>query len=317
MPKLIGIEEKYINGIKVDKENDECFFNDEKHLYINKADGKNYISVTTLIGQYHEQFDADFWSSYKALEKILDPELFSIVKKTLLAKKVFDPKLIYKLKIDQELFDKEKQAILDEYKSNNKEACDRGTAIHLEKELSFYNRNNFNFNKYGFKELGGEFDCKENYFKLDLDRGVYPEFLISYIFPKADLRISGQIDLLVKDGNDIYIIDWKTNKEIKKHSYYNKFTKKYNMMKFPVNNLQDCNFNHYQLQLSMYAFMLQLLHPEYNIKGLKIVHIDHDGKQHEYDCEYLKDEVKKMLKHYNKMRKINEKLDAIKPINIC
>ena len=33
MPALDGIEYKEINGIKVDKENDTCFFNDETHSY--------------------------------------------------------------------------------------------------------------------------------------------------------------------------------------------------------------------------------------------------------------------------------------------
>ena len=36
---------------------------------------------------------------------------------------------------------------------------------------------------------------------------MYPEYLVSYI--EDNFRIAGQVDLLIKDGNDIYIIDYK------------------------------------------------------------------------------------------------------------
>ena len=51
------------------------------------------------------------------------------------------------------------------------------------------------------------FDCKEDYFKLDTPKGVYPEFLVSVTSKDGLLRVSGQIDCLIKDENDIYIID--------------------------------------------------------------------------------------------------------------
>ena len=38
-----------------------------------------------------------------------------------------------------------------------------------------------------------------------------------------------------------------------KKSYYNKQTKQSVKMKYPLNALDDCNFNVYQLQLSLYA----------------------------------------------------------------
>ena len=42
-----------------------------------------------------------------------------------------------------------------------------------------------------------------------LEKGVYPEFMISYKSDDGILRIAGQLDLLIKDGNDIYIYDYK------------------------------------------------------------------------------------------------------------
>lgn len=105
------------------------------------------------------------------------------------------------------MFYEKKQEILDLYAAKRAEACEHGTAVHLQKELSFYGRRNFDFGKYGYADVKGEFDCRENYYKLDLDRGVYPEFLLAVESKDKLLRVSGQIDLLIKDGNDIRIID--------------------------------------------------------------------------------------------------------------
>ena len=63
-------------------------------------------------------------------------------------------------------------------------------------------------------EIGGKFECRKDYAKLDLENGVYPEYLISRVSEDGKLRIAGQIDLLVKKGNKITIADWKTNKKI-------------------------------------------------------------------------------------------------------
>ena len=45
---------------RIDKENAECIYSDEEHDYISKKDNSKYISVTTLIGKYSEEFDEDF-----------------------------------------------------------------------------------------------------------------------------------------------------------------------------------------------------------------------------------------------------------------
>lgn len=60
MPKGINVEEKYIHNIKVDKENDEVFFNDETHTYYNKNTLDTYISVTSLIHLYSHEFNEEF-----------------------------------------------------------------------------------------------------------------------------------------------------------------------------------------------------------------------------------------------------------------
>ena len=298
---------------RIDKENSDCIYSDEEHVYINKKDNSRYISVTTLINKYSEEFDEDFWSSYKALEEIMDGDTFSILKKALLATKKFNPKILKKFQIDEELFTQKKAEIIAQYNATRNEACEHGTTEHLRKELSFYGKHNFDFDRYGYKDLSGEYDCKKNYYELDLERGVYPEFLIAVTSRDGILKVSGQIDCLIKNGNEITILDWKTNKEIKKESFYNRSTKQHQMMKFPLNNIQDSNYWHYALQLSLYAYLLQTLHPEFIIKGLKLIHIDREQKETEYEVPYLKDDVERMLKHYKRQLKIEQELDRLKP----
>ena len=55
--------------MKVDKQNQNVCYNDEKHMYWDE--NGVYVSVTTLIGKFCQDFDKEFWSGYKALEKML------------------------------------------------------------------------------------------------------------------------------------------------------------------------------------------------------------------------------------------------------
>ena len=76
--------------MKIDKQNNGVAFNDEEHVYWNLESGVRYISVTTLIEKFGEDFDKDFWSKYKALEQLIDKDTFEIEKKRLLDTRKFD-----------------------------------------------------------------------------------------------------------------------------------------------------------------------------------------------------------------------------------
>ena len=132
-----------------------------------------------------------------------------------------------------------RQEVLDEWERKKNEACIKGTAKHLEKELSFYNRDTYDFAKYGAPEHRGSFVCHQDEYNMDIERGVFPEFLVSYVSPDGELRIMGQADCVIKDGNELSCLDWKSNAEIKKKGYYDPRKKKVTMMKYPLNNLED------------------------------------------------------------------------------
>lgn len=284
--------------MKIDKQNGNVAFENESHTYWNVNDNEKYISVTTLIGRYEQEYDKEFWSAYKALEKLIPKDSWAIEKKSLLNSKKFDKEILGAYDISELDFNKTQQDILDAWEEENRKSKERGTKIHEEIENSFYdNPKDISLQKFG---LGGKFECKKDYSELDLEYGVYPEYLIYRESDDGTLKIAGQVDLIVKQGNEITIIDHKTNKKIDQKSGFDTATRSNSKMKFPLNNLMDCNFYHYTLQLSTYAWMLQKINPDFVIKDLILNHYDHQGNNTLYHCEYLKDDVERMLKHYMK-----------------
>ena len=297
----------------ITKQNGNIAFVEETHKYFDVTNPEaKFTSVTTMIHEYTQPFDKDFWSAYKALEKLLPKDTWNVEKKSLLSTKKFDKVLLELHSITENDFNREQQAILDEWDNENRKSCERGTKIHADLENSFYTaKKDISLSKF---EIGGKFECRKDYSDLDIENGVYPEYLISRVSEDGKLRIAGQIDLLVKKGNHIIIADWKTNKKIDTKSFYNSKTKTSVKMKFPLNNLDDVNYWHYTLQLSTYAWMIQKLNPEFIIEDLVLVHFDHSDNMTVYHLPYLKEEVIKMLNHFKKESSLKASREKRKPI---
>jgi hypothetical protein len=65
------------------------------------------------------------------------------------------------------------------------------------------------------------------------------------------LGVAGQADCICRDpAGDVVILDWKRCRSIERE---NSFAK----MRSPFEHLDDCNFNHYSLQLNVYRLMLE------------------------------------------------------------
>ena len=308
MPALKNGEHNLYNGRVVDKESEDVVYFDDTHEYIDKESGNKGISVTTLIHNYTNPFDADFWASYKALESLMDMDTWLILKKTLLSRKKFDSRYLTKFNIDEEEFLTKKAEILKSYDTTREESCKRGTEIHSILEQALY-RKDPSISKYQF---GGNLDVYEGNYSKELKDGVYPEYLVSYKF--NDLIICGQIDLLIIENGEIIVVDHKTNGKLEMKSYYDRNKKSNVMMKYPLNNVMDCNGMHYALQLSLYAWMIKQIKPEYEVKRLTLHWIDHDNNESYIDVPYMENEVRSMLRHYYKQLKIKKDLDKIKPV---
>ena len=309
MPKLDGGGFGTAFGYQIDKKNDTVGFEDSSHTYFDLTDGSKYISATQLIHKYLPPFDSNFWSSYKACEAILGSDFYEL-KKLLLSTKTWKDSYLKEYKIDVDEFNNKKAEILQSYKEKNREACEHGTKVHDLMENLFYKKDEKRLKTFG---LGGTIDVEKGRYKLDKERAVYPEIMLSYKFDDY-LKTVGQADLVIKDGDEISIYDWKTSKSIDKESYFDKNTKKRETMKFPLNDLMASNYWSYSLQLSLYMYMIQKMHPKFKCRKLALIHIDREFNETEYECPYLKDEVERMLLHYRKENKKKVLLEKDKPI---
>lgn len=193
------------DGLEIDKENSEVTYNDKLHKYWVKGTQQACISVTTLIHKF-TTFDEAFWSSYKALESLCDPDSFKDIKPDLLNSKVFNVRFLEMTGISDADFNERRQEILDEWAAKREESCIRGSAIHRVHELQHLAGKTKELEHLG---LGGNFNTTTtNNIEIGAQK-VYPELLLSRISPDGKLRIAGQADLVIIDGEDVYILDYK------------------------------------------------------------------------------------------------------------
>lgn len=285
-------------------------FNKDNHTYTNQ--GELYTSVTKLIGKFKNPFNRDHWSTYKALERLFPPKLWKETKKGWDVSKTdfiahASTKFLKELGSAQDL-NIAIDTILKEWKGENQKAIQRGNHYHLAKEKQSYKQgyeiSPFDGKKYyidqeTIKLINPSLSLEE---QIDADHkeglvydlfllpdGYYPELLIW----NNEYKLAGQADrVFIKTKRKhryISIDDYKSNKKIKTKSIYNKAKRGYMMMKPPLNHLMDCNHTHYNLQISLYAWMLEQF--GYKVDNLAFHHFNTM-----YQLKYLKKEIKTILK---------------------
>lgn len=216
--------------MKIDKQSfdERVCFNDEKHKYFEKGKDPDMISVTTLIHRYTQEFDAEFWSRYKALQKLVGQDEFdgpvtttarakvekrspsSTAKISLLETKKYDHKWTEFYGLSVEELEKEAELIRISYDEEREKSCFRGTGIHKEMENLMMSKSKTDMEVLGLGgKIPGEFRFSENTKEL-IPGNIYPEILLYRISDDGKLRVAGQVDLLVIDHDGgVYIVDFK------------------------------------------------------------------------------------------------------------
>lgn len=286
-------------------------FDEASHTYRNSIEGWYYTSGTTLVGKYKPKFDGDYWSLYNAGRRILgisDENKADYSKLLLKCGINFGDKTISNLKEALKLALADKFSLLHEYQvaekqnwaTGNKASTDAGTRVHKEMEDSIKGLG-IDTSIYGLN-VSVVLDLIEidNLFKLP--DGVHCELMLW----NNEYRVAGISDKVTIEtiGNIRYvdIDDYKTNKKIETQSYQNKLTGDFNKMLFPVNDLMDCNFIHYSLQLSLYAYLLECF--GYKLRSIKFTHLPLNEEktkvigEQTYFVTYLREYVIKMLNHH-------------------
>lgn len=97
--------------------------------------------------------------------------------------------------------------------------------------------------------------------KIARDQTLNPGCYLEHICYSEEHGIIGQTDLMLTDGEYVDIGDYKTNKEIETESYS---MRKYGQPECMLDHMadyEDCNYNHYALQLSIYMRLALIKNP--------------------------------------------------------
>jgi hypothetical protein len=154
-----------------------------------------------------------------------------------------------------------------------------------------------------------------------LEPGIYPEHMV-YL---RSAGICGQSDLVEVVNGKVNIIDYKTNKEIKKESYVDWEGKSAKMM-IPVDSLDDCHFYHYALQLSIYMYIILKHNPKLKPGKIFIHHVVFEvegedqwgypiSKKNENGEPIVKEVFKNIEKHKDELKTWRDKLKQLRNIS--
>jgi len=260
-------------------------FKEEGHVYESiDQDNINWISVTSLVGKFKPKFDRE--GQAKKSSKNKRSKWYGMTPKEILA--AWDGETERAIKLGNFYHDQREADI-----------CDLDTLSRKGVELPIV------------RPLIDEESGAKVAPVQKIGEGIYPEHLV-YL---KSLGICGQADLVEVVNGYINITDYKTNKEIKSKGFTNWEGITSKMFK-PVNHLDDCNLNHYNLQLSIYAYIIKKHNPKLKIGKLVIQHVkfkkvgeDKNGypiNEHVngepvieeikiYELPYLKDEVTSIM----------------------
>ena len=258
-------------------------FKEDGHKYTDTL-GNEYKSTTTLLHEYQPKFEKNYWLRKKARE----------------------------LGISEKQLAAQWQQITDE-------ACTRGTNTHNGLEDGIKGSSMFKDAVKHLKRSGEmitiadlpTIDLKplDVYEFIEMTENKYPKvYEIFNYYTNAgykiyseiggfliDFLVSGTIDVLCIRDDQFVIGDWKTNRGGLQFEsgYYKKdksqkpaqltdvwVTTKETLLP-PVANLPNCNGSIYNLQLSLYAFMVETILGIPNA-GLWLCHIDSDFVLNEY-----------------------------------
>ena len=267
-------------------------FEPKTHSYtsLDPEDKTKWISVTTLIGALKQPFDSN-----------------AVAKKCSQSKKS-----------DNKWKGMTPEQIQEIWKKESDRACSLGNWYHDQRENDILGcqtivryENELPVIKPIQDESGKKLASSQK-----LIDGIYPEHMV-YL---RSAGICGQSDLVEITNGQIYITDYKTNKEIKAESFKNweGISQKMNP---PVSHLDDCNLNHYNLQLSIYMYMILKHNPQLKPGKLTIHHIQFEEQEEKdefgypitllnddgdpiikdivvYDLPYMKDEVMSIMLWY-------------------
>jgi hypothetical protein len=114
-------------------------------------------------------------------------------------------------------------------------------------------------------------------------------------------RLAGSIDFVAKMPNgDLVLFDWKRSKVLR-----TKYVNKFQSMKAPLHHLEDCQGNHYRLQLNCYKYLLEKYYGQI-VVSMHVVCCHPDNGDYAFvdDVPVMKNEAEAMMS-YQRQRAAN------------
>ncbi len=211
-----------------------------EHKYVSiDDDGINWTSVTSVISMFKKPFDSDVIAEKSAKNK------------------------------KSKWYGLDVNVIKEAWKNESQKAVNLGSWYHNQREKDLLSCNTIILDD---TEIPIIQPLTEDGLKKAPDQklgnGIYPEHMV-YL---KSAGICGQADRVEVINGVVNIYDYKTNKEIKTESYVNWEGISEKMLP-PLHHLDDCNHNHYIIQLSLYMYMILKHNPRLKPGKLVIEHI--------------------------------------------
>lgn len=277
---MLKLRDKRYNDIRL-------VFDEPQHKYTDTL-GNGYISTTTILHNYQPKFDKSYWLRKKSKE----------------------------LEISEKKLEQQWDTIKDEAcerGSNTHNGLEDGIkgGSQFKKAIQYLETRQSGemITVADIPTILGNYRLLDLSEFIELTENKYPQ--IYEVFQRytyngyqiyaeigtflIDFLVSGTIDVLLLREDKFVIGDWKTNRGGLKFEagYFKKdksqkpaqttdiWVPKQDFLLPPVNNLPNCNGSVYNLQLSMYAFMVELILGIPCI-GMWLCHIDSDFELNEY-----------------------------------
>lgn len=261
-------------------------FKEEGHLYQSIVpDNIDWISVTSLVSSFKQPFDTKKKSESSSKNK------------------------------KSKWYGMTPQEIQQAWSNEAKRSTDLGTWYHNQREQDLTSHSTITVSG---KPLPIVRPIYKDEFKIapdqKLQEGIYPEH---FVYLKS-IGICGQSDLVEIINGKVNILDYKTNKEIKVKGFVG-WDGKVQRMSYPLSRLDDCHLMHYNLQLSLYMYIILKHNPKLSPGKLSLSHIrfkEQDRDKHDnpvylldsqgnfivdevipYDLPYLKADVISLIQY--------------------
>ena len=234
-------------------------FYEDGHYYEFK--GKRVgISVTSLIGEYTNEFD-----SQAVAERVSEKQNRPV------------------------------EDILAEWKYKADFACTKGTTCHEYAQAKwvarYWERLNFD-GSYEYFEAVEKIKKQADNFKKNY-KDKLKHLADEYIIGSEEYDIASAIDhiFINKLTGGLVLVDYKTNTDIYKNEKYAK------KMKVPLSHLKDTTLNHYAIQLSIYKYIVEK-YTDLEFEEMFIVWFSEANENYEIiEVPYLEKEVKLILEN--------------------